>query len=269
MEYRYCEDRNWEDLSSGRVLCGVHGAPNFPVRLGCELYRRALSHCGKKKGIRLYDCCCGGGYLLTVLGLLNQETISHIYASDIDEGVLETAGKNLSLLGRKGMETRKQELLRLSELYGKPSHALAVESADRLLALLTKDIPCTVFTADAGSPLELEDEIDILITDVPYGILTAWEGQAGARQEEALQEKVLQQEILLQEARTELNAEKPGGLDRLVRNLTGCLGEKTLFVIVTDKGQKMQTEGLKILEKGNVGKRRFYIFQKMKKHIYI
>ena len=44
MEYRYCEDRSWEDFSSGRVLCGVHGAPNFPVRLGCELYRRALSH---------------------------------------------------------------------------------------------------------------------------------------------------------------------------------------------------------------------------------
>ena len=52
------------------------------------------------------------------------------------------------------------------------------------------------------------------------------------------------------------------GLGRLIRNLTECLGEKTLFVIVTDKGQKLPTEGLKILEKGNVGKRRFYIFRK-------
>ncbi len=33
MEYRYCEDRSWEDFSSGRVLRGAGGAPNFPVRL--------------------------------------------------------------------------------------------------------------------------------------------------------------------------------------------------------------------------------------------
>ena len=243
MEYRYCEDRNWEDFSSGRVLRGVHGAPNFPVRLGCELYRRALSHCERKQGIRLYDCCCGGGYLLTVLGLLNQETISQIYASDIDEGVLETAEKNLSLLSRKGMEARKQELLQLSTLYGKPSHALAVESAERLSSLLTKEIPCTVFAADAGSPLEPEDEIDILITDVPYGELTAWGGQR----------------VEAQMAQTGM---EQNGLGRLIRNLTECLGEKTLFVIVTDKGPKLLTEGLKILEKGNVGKRRFYIFRK-------
>lgn len=247
MEYRYCEDRSWEDFSSGRVLCGVHGAPNFPVRLGCELYRRALSHCEKKEKIRLYDCCCGGGYLLTVLGLLNQGTISRIYASDIDERVLETAGKNLSLLSREGMEKRTEELRQLFSLYGKPSHEQAVESAERLAGLLEREIPCTVFQADAGRPLNPGEEIDILITDVPYGELTAWESQEKTPGEEA---------------RTEQDGKEPDGLNRLIRNLTGCFGEKTLFVIVTDKGQKLWKDGLTVLEKGNVGKRRFYIFRK-------
>ena len=87
------------------------------------------------------------------------------------------------------------------------------------------------------------DEIDILITDVPYGELTEWGGQK-------------------EEAQTAQTGMEQDGLYRLIRNLTECLGEKTLFVIVTDKGQKLPTEGLKILEKGNVGKRRFYIFRK-------
>ncbi|HJA93339.1 MAG TPA: hypothetical protein H9717_09555 [Candidatus Eisenbergiella merdipullorum] len=26
------------------MLCDVNGAPNFPARMGCELYRRVLSH---------------------------------------------------------------------------------------------------------------------------------------------------------------------------------------------------------------------------------
>lgn len=43
MEYRYCENRNWEDFSSGRVLYGTGGVPNFPVRLANEMYRRALA----------------------------------------------------------------------------------------------------------------------------------------------------------------------------------------------------------------------------------
>lgn len=265
MEYRYCEDRSWEDFSSGRVLCGAHGAPNFPVRLGCELYRRALSHCENKEKIRLYDCCCGGGYLLTVLGLLNQGTISRIYASDIDERVLETARKNLSLLSRDGMEKRMEELRQLFSLYGKPSHEQAVESAERLAGLLEREIPCTVFQADAGRPLNPGEEIDILITDVPYGDLTAWEGQEEAPGEEGRTGQGEKEPDGREQNRKAQSGKEPDGLNRLVRNLTGCLGEKTLFVIVTDKGQKLRTEGLTILEKGNVGKRRFYIFRK-KRH---
>ena len=36
MVYKYCENRNFEDLASGRVLLHRTGYPNFPVRLARE-----------------------------------------------------------------------------------------------------------------------------------------------------------------------------------------------------------------------------------------
>ena len=64
-------------------------------------------------------------------------------------------------------------------------HEQAVASAERLAGLLEREIPCTVFQADAGRPLNPGEEIDILITDVPYGELTAWESQEKTPGEEA------------------------------------------------------------------------------------
>lgn len=98
MEYKYCENGNYEDFASGRVIYHANGVPNFPVRLVNEIYRRCLQYSNKKTGICLYDCCCRGGYSLTVLGLLNQQSISKVIASDIDIKMLEIANKNLSLL---------------------------------------------------------------------------------------------------------------------------------------------------------------------------
>lgn len=37
MEYLYCKNENYEDYSSGRVLYGGKGIPNFPVRLINEI----------------------------------------------------------------------------------------------------------------------------------------------------------------------------------------------------------------------------------------
>ena len=34
MKYKYCENDNFEDFASGRVIYGGTGVPNFPVRLG-------------------------------------------------------------------------------------------------------------------------------------------------------------------------------------------------------------------------------------------
>ena len=36
MVYKYCENRNFEDLASGKVIVHKAGYPNFPVRLAQE-----------------------------------------------------------------------------------------------------------------------------------------------------------------------------------------------------------------------------------------
>ena len=73
MIYRFCQRDNFEDLASGRVLYSGKGVPNFPVRLLCELFGRALSCCEKQTDLTVYDPCCGGGYALTVLGFLSKK----------------------------------------------------------------------------------------------------------------------------------------------------------------------------------------------------
>lgn len=93
MEYRYGKNENYEYLASGRVLYSGYGVPNFPVRLANEIYGRCLAYSSKKDNISLYDCCCGGGYLLTILGLLNQDSIGELIGSDIEEKSLQVAEK--------------------------------------------------------------------------------------------------------------------------------------------------------------------------------
>lgn len=247
MEYRFCENRNWEDFASGRVLYGGGGIPNFPVRLVNEMYRRALSFSDRKNGITLYDCCCGGGYALTVLGLLNQDSIRHIMASDIDENMLEAARRNLSLLSLSGMEQRLKELAALHEAYGKESHAQAMESALRLQALLEGEMDCCVFRADVTGTLPVGRTPDIILTDIPYGDLVDWKQDGTGQETEGT-------------GRTE-GTEKQDGLllDRMFESLRGISDEHTVFAVSMDKKQKPDTAGLKRLERVNVGKRRFLV----------
>ena len=41
MEYLYSKNDNYEDFSSGHVIYGGKGIPNFPVRLLNEIFGRA------------------------------------------------------------------------------------------------------------------------------------------------------------------------------------------------------------------------------------
>lgn len=54
MEYKFCENDNFEDYSSGRVLYRNRGIPNFPVRLINEIFRRCIYYCENKS-----DCNVG------------------------------------------------------------------------------------------------------------------------------------------------------------------------------------------------------------------
>lgn len=241
MVYKYAPDENHEDLAAGRVLYHRGGMPSFPVRPGNEIFRRCLEYSGKKSGIRLYDPCCGGAYLLTVLGFLNGSVIGDIVGSDIDEQAIVLAKDNLSLLSKEGRLTRRKQLEDLSDRYHKSAHREALLSLGRLgklseqssispkVELLQADIlnPGAVF---AG----LTWKADIIIADVPYGKMTAWVGKDDADHSES-------------------------NLDRLFQNLSPIRNETTITALISDKTQKLKISSVYRLDKFNIGKRKVEI----------
>ncbi len=204
--------------------------PNFPVRLGNEIYRRCTAYFPGKDRFTVYDPCCGGGYLLTVLGFCNHN-IAKILASDISDEMVSIAAKNLALLTGEGLIQRKQELEDLLRLYQKSSHREALNSLERLLRLLSRDIPSTIFTADCTRSIPLEDAPDIIITDVPYGSLTAWEKDPA----DSLQAMYLQ--------------------------LSKIAHPNTILAVTMDRKQKCLGGIWNRLEKQMIGKRKFEIYR--------
>ena len=233
MEYKYGKNQNYEDFSSGRVLYQVEGMTNFPVRLAQEIYGRCLEHSPKKTNITLYDCCCGGAYLLTVLGFLNQDTIGKIFGSDINEEILHIAEKNLSLLTREGIDQRIKEIEEMISNYEKQSHIDAKNSAIKLKALIKADIQFKVFQGDAIKDINLQEKPDIIMTDVPYGNIVSWSGNEG------------------------------NFIDRLLDSLYEISTSDTIIGLCMDKKQKAKNHKFKRLEKQQIGKRRFEILRKI------
>ncbi|MDD4772688.1 MAG: hypothetical protein PHZ09_03695 [Eubacteriales bacterium] len=228
MLYKYCPDENFEDLSSGRVIIHKSGFTNFPVRLAQEIFRRCLDYTDCRR-LTVYDPCCGGGYLLTVLGFLNHSEISNLTGSDIDENALSLAADNLALLGSAGMNRRIERLKKLQLSHGKQNYADAIESAGRLKLIADKtDISTTIFKADAlgYDYAALAFKPDIIITDVPYGKLVTWQGEGS-----------------------------------FPDNLIPCLRPESVLAIISDKSQKLSSARFKRLEKHNIGKRKFEILK--------
>ena len=118
MRYEYFAAMNFEDFAGGRVLYHMPGTSNFPVRLAGEIFMRCVQFVEKEKAV-LYDPCCGGGHLLTVLGFLCGDRIGSVYGSDIDEEAVALAAKNLSLLTEEGLARRKAQLTDVP--YGNPA----------------------------------------------------------------------------------------------------------------------------------------------------
>lgn len=168
--------------------------------------------------------------MLTVLGFCNRN-IGRIIASDISSEMVCAAAANLALLTQKGLKQRRRELDNLLRQYQKTSHREALESLERLKASLSQDIPSTLYTADCTRSLPLEDTPDIIMTDVPYGNLVAWEGSG----ENPLQAMYLQ-------------------LSRIAR-------PDTVLAVIMDKKQKYQGDAWIRREKQLVGKRKFEIYR--------
>ena len=240
MNYLYGPDGDYSDFAPGRVLRGGPGFTHFPVRLGLELFGRCAAHLGRETGLSIYDPCCGAGSLLTVLGFIRRDKIAALIGSDCDERAVGLARANLSLLTRQGLQARREELLSHYAQYGRGSYRQAADSTRRLESLLERgDNPdIRVFQADALDPvsesrLGMGIEADMAITDVPYGGLTAWQGE-GAVKASGLLDSLAP--VL-----------KPGGA----------------AAICSDKDQSFSSPLFRRVERHNVGKRQFALYIKL------
>ncbi|MDF2713926.1 MAG: hypothetical protein K0R28_851 [Paenibacillus sp.] len=188
MSYQFAiEQENYEDLASGRVLYNQHGSTAFPVRLASDLFQRAkaaLIGKGSRGPYRIYDPCCGGGYMLASIGFLHGEDLESITASDIDPSAVDLACRNLSLLTAEGLRKRVEQIEQLHASYGKQSHAEALAGAKRLRRRIDAFAnPAGIsdcFVADATQPNErlAGRQFDIVLTDVPYGNKVEWKTEA-------------------------------------------------------------------------------------------
>lgn len=184
MKYKFeTEKKNYADYASGRVLYNQKGATAFPVRLGNEIYLRSKNYLKEKEinpPYTVYDPCCGGAYLLTILGLLNVNDFSKIIASDIELEMVELARRNLSLLTREGINQRIEEIKRDIDKYNKTSHKKALISAKNLkkkVKMIDKKIAIKCFQKNALVKFNTNKKIDLLITDLPYGNIAEWSGE--------------------------------------------------------------------------------------------
>lgn len=178
MSYRYATERtDHSALASGQVLRSAPGYPGFPVRLASELLQRAMVHVEGDR-VRLWDPCCGSGYLAAVLGLLHRDRLTHVRATDVDEDAVGIAARNLELLTAAGLAEREQELRRSARDFGRVAFVERAEDARDLaagLAAMGGDLPHGSAVADVFG---LTDPVgaDLVVTDVPYGEMTQWAG---------------------------------------------------------------------------------------------
>lgn len=243
MSYKFAtENINYEDYSSGRVLYNQHGTTAFPVRLASEIFQRCvqiLKQQAKCGPYTVYDPCCGGAFLLTSLGLLFPEDIDCIYASDIDENVLQLADKNLSLLSDSGLNRRISQLTALFQEFGKESHREALESANRMREQRRNNpvkIEIHSFQADAAK-MEHQNHmknIDMVITDLPYGEVVSWSH----------------------------NGDEKDAAELLLENLLPQLSSKAVAAVVANKKIKSSFTNYKKVDSFKLGKRYITILQK-------
>jgi 23S rRNA (guanine2535-N1)-methyltransferase len=187
MTYRYALTReSYADLSGG-VLHSAPGFPAFPVRLASEMFQRALAF-SPSSTARVWDPCCGSGYLLTALALLHRRDITSVLGTDLNPAALVLARKNVDLLSERGMGVRSDELRARAERLEKPAYLDAAAAAQRLVSRLAERsgaLSYRIAQADVFNPDQLRHALDgqrpnLVITDVPYGEQTSWGGPGGA-----------------------------------------------------------------------------------------
>ena len=237
MPYKYPKLDSYEFLAAGKVLYGYPGSPNFPVRLAQEIFLRAQEHLGIEEEMRLYDPCCGTGYLLSTLALLNPEKIQSIHGSDIQAQFLEIARKNFSLLTQEGLKKRKEELQHLYKLHQKETHANALSHLEHIQGILTDYSPKIeggVFERDILVYSENANATHVtahlILADVPYGNLVEWKGE--------------------------------NSLGKMMENLMDNLHETGILALIYPKAQAPKHPDFNRVEKFKIGKRVIELFKR-------
>ncbi len=178
--------KDYSDFSSDKLLVNAPRTPAFPVRVASEIMARSLSFLDTAEGLTLYDPCCGGGHLLTILGFCYSKNLKNIYGSDIDSKALEYAQKNLNLLTPEGLSKKKQALQYNYEKQGEKAQLEALNSADRLETQLLnttypkKDVQCFNWDITKEQPPHLKN-VNIVMTDLPYGNMAYWQGEGAVQ----------------------------------------------------------------------------------------
>ncbi|MDN6640430.1 MAG: N-6 DNA methylase [Tetragenococcus sp.] len=171
--------KDYSDFSSDKLLVNAPRTPAFPVRVASEIMARCLSLINRTEELTIYDPCCGGAHLLTVLGFLYNANLKQIYGTDIDENALEYAQENLALLKPNGIQQRKKSLQYHYEKQGEAAQLMALDSAKRLSAMLSnpqqKEIQCFKWDITSFQRPPFKD-VNIVITDLPYGNMAHWQG---------------------------------------------------------------------------------------------
>ena len=249
MQYKYALRENWQDYAAGRVFHHFPGQAVFPVRLASEIFQRVYkmwsARGSKKKACHLFDPCCGGAYQLTILGHLHRPAIAHISAFDIDARALELAAMNLRLLTLEGLRDRRHQLQALFDEYGKPSHVVAIRSADKFLKHIRHwehgDIPYTLAQVNALDASALAEHLpqpaDIVFSDAPYGMRSQWQAAEGI--------------------------EDP--LTAMLGALKTCLSPHSVVAIASNKAQKIRHPDYHRLEKFQVGHRQIALLSLIEK----
>jgi hypothetical protein len=252
MKYRFAKERqDYSDYASGRVFYSVPGHPVFPIRLGSEIFQRCVA-VRRSNGLVgpsvVFDPCCGGAYHLSTLAYHHWDAIDAIIGSDVDGEALSLAERNLALLTINGMDRRVAEISRMLASYNKSSHKAALKSArvlrERLLKLTsTRQIKFHLFCADASDGRilgeKLQDrQVDIVITNIPYGQHSAWHVSA-----------------------TTQKSEQEPPLWRVLEALRIVVSEQTIIAIAANKQQRISHDAYSRIEKFRVGKRQVVLLR--------
>ncbi len=247
MVYRFALERHdYQDFAAGSVFIASPGHPSFPIRLTSEIFQRCLEQRrkdGQVEPCRVYDPCCGGGYLLATLAFLHWPDITEIVGSDIAPTALDVAAQNLDLLNVEGMQRRIEHIQAMIRQFDKPSHKEACESAQRLKAGLLESlknhaIMVRTFNANImADPLtdHFATPVDLVITDIPYGNHSSWIGLSGDAHSE------------------------PSWY--MLQSLCDILTPHSLVAIASNKQQKISHDRYRRVDHFQIGKRRVVILK--------